>query len=1594
MSDEEILRLIAEAPSEQWADEQIELVRSRLAESPAIRQAMADRLRLDDLLAATFESGRVDPEKIVAAAGKIRPLHRRSSRRRWPWGVALVLSLAIAGAAWQSWPETAAPTVASSKRGDAPLAKPDRETSKPTAPNESPADENKPRPETETNPGDEQPPADPPPERPPTPPVAQGEPEKPSPAAPVAVWDKPEHLGGDPQPYPVVGFVDIADGRFTPRRDELRQWLVGLPGVQLDIQERDVEGRRCGAFAGLARLAAPWREDAVLRLALRDANKLKLYFWRGDRGVVLHYHEDRRFAWAAYAATRTAGETKPRSLALAATDDERGYRTSRDGQAAFDLFWRRGELVLARGGIELLAAPLDGPPSEVLLQGQACLLGLTMKRTSELPPPIAPPTAPPPAVVEIAPARLDWSATTPAGARFALLPSGGVELSSQQTNAAALAHAAAMPDVDATIVREIVCRIDGAAPGAGVFLADERGRQTEVLRFMHSRATGGVGVWIVAPGDGRIESYDNLDAGPAPLVGETCWLRMVCTAAGLRCWLGTDGAHWAGPWSIRAGVAPHRLGISLVPGAEPRQIRLGHLAWRELAGIASLAPKNLVAAALGSANAENHRAWRDRLGETRPADADSAVWRRAAAIAALCGGTSSEVVQAAHTLLVEALVELDLPFDVRLRALDDLALVGNAWDDPERARATMRTYTALAEASDEDLAEPYTAVAAAMIRSPLRSRDGVAVELEHLARREILHLVDSAKWDVLDRLCRTLRFRADRELRERWRRRSDGGGSIVDWAQMLARRHVAGVADEPRPAMHPAWRDPLVEQFDTDAFNVLAEFRAAVEGEAFRDAADTIATAGARLVEATDKLGVLPDAKDDGLYVSLRVAIERAMHEHPQLESAMQERFGPTALLRVRKAIAHANVALVEAATLQYHGTAAAAEAHLWLGNRALAVGEFARASAHFQAASESHDAAVSAEARQRLRLAAAFGGAKTGEPAAGLVRLGDSSIAADEFDRVLDRLVARAAASPVAVDSVESNASRVPVEPGEMQTVKRGDFRVAPIAPPRATEELLGPRVAIDWFARTAAMAAHKNLIVVNGRTAAVAFDCERGVRIWEATLRSPPRDAKQWPVASSQPLVVGNRVLLRWLAQDGPVLVCLDANTGRQLWQAALESRQAIVGDPLFAQDDVFAIAARPDALGQAWQISLVSFDDESGALLRSRPLVRLGESWRELGACRATIDRDRLYVAFGSVVVCCDLSGQVHWVRSLPHVPASVDGWCFVQAHDPPIVRGDRVFVAAPTVRKVVCLDTASGRLVWQHRDADIVQLAALAGDFLVVRNGDGLVGLRADDGRVAWRFMADQYCRVLAGPDVAKGILVATRPDGEARSRGIGEPTLVWLDPANGKPLGRWSNDAWKQRGGQFGPLAVSAAGRLWGLWGASSTNESREVVELFPPGVEPPMPPSDAPKVQPTASVIAELQKAADKTLPGWHVAGGGLDPAGTLVKHLESDDTVLAIADGGTPVGFTQQATIAPGSMGRLRIKAGYAANENWAIRVTASDRVLLEKTIGGQTEPGWERFELELAPLAGQAVKFEVSASSPDGKPRRTLWKRLQVTP
>ena len=146
--------------------------------------------------------------------------------------------------------------------------------------------------------------------------------------------------------------------------------------------------------------------------------------------------------------------------------------------------------------------------------------------------------------------------------------------------------------------------------------------------------------------------------------------------------------------------------------------------------------------------------------------------------------------------------------------------------------------------------------------------------------------------------------------------------ALVDWAEALVQRNRPADAATPTRPILAAWRHPLVEQFGKEGYNVLSEFEAALAGDAFKDACQIIGS-----VNAQQAAGLLPNAKDPALLVSLPGAVTLAMQDHPELRRAMQAEFGPLGQLRLRQAIAADDTAAVQALTTQFYGTTAATDA-------------------------------------------------------------------------------------------------------------------------------------------------------------------------------------------------------------------------------------------------------------------------------------------------------------------------------------------------------------------------------------------------------------------------------------------------------------------------------------------------------------------------------------------------------------------------------------------------------------------------------------------------------------------------------------------
>src|SRR5262245_11770316 len=397
MTDAELIAVLEQKTPEELSLEEIELLRRRLGESDELRQTLLGQLQMETYLTEALSRIDLSPEKIVARASQQQPSSAGSTLL-----IALLIGLPLLALATVVLMNTLG-------KVGGPVAMPPEpapEVSPPEAKSndaKSPTVSRLPAKGAEAT---EQ-----------TPAVADvGKNASPQPAAgpPPPPWQAALDGQGAPPPYTNVAFQTYAQSFDVPGKDDLAAWLERAAGVNLRLGRVDTQYGRCGTFEGLARLKCPWPADGVLRLQLENYNRLRLHFFHEQAGVTLIYYEDQSYRWAAYATTREAGKPTPKSWAITATDDDRCRRSEIRFGGPLELRYREGELILSRGDIVLLAAPLAGPPTDVYLEGRATVQGLSLVRASGLPSTLP---GPPVAVEIVRPGDIGWTATKPEIAR-------------------------------------------------------------------------------------------------------------------------------------------------------------------------------------------------------------------------------------------------------------------------------------------------------------------------------------------------------------------------------------------------------------------------------------------------------------------------------------------------------------------------------------------------------------------------------------------------------------------------------------------------------------------------------------------------------------------------------------------------------------------------------------------------------------------------------------------------------------------------------------------------------------------------------------------------------------------------------------------------------------------------------------------------------------------------------------------------------------------------------------------------------------------------------------------------------------------------
>lgn len=1590
-ADRELLLLVQTRTPEELTADEIARLRSALHQSTALQQALSDRLEIEQYLNAALGSHQLSAEQVFAAAVNVPPSPGRRLVSLLGVVVCLVLVGFLVSVLWlamrgphdqsdrgqavvasatgaQSAPPASGPAEAP-PAGPAPAAA----ASGPTA-LEQPAGGNgeKAGESTAAPPGN----------------ASKSEPSQPPAAAPANAsaaqtgqepWTATDVLAAQPAPTGAEALDDFSARTTAPEEAELRRWFTEVPRQRGTIGSIKAGNATAVLFEGLWRLRSPWAPRVALRMTVHERPKLAMHFFRGDRALTVRPYEH-QYAWVAYEGRRKPGSPIPELERLVAHDDELSVRANPVDPSTYDLSFDGRLFTLSRGNLPLMRAPFDGMPSEVYFDGKAVLRQLELVRAVELPD--SPP--PGPVVNDLRqPASSEWTFNPQENASLSKLPDGRVEL---QAAKSLKIPVAAMP-LAFDRVQEVILQLDEVSPGTGIFWGNPLGKPVGGVQFVQDKKTHNLVLQITKPPGATLEIHADPDHGPVSFCGAQVWVKILSGAATMRCWISADGEHWARacePW-MQVHESLGTIGLFCIQDKQPHGIKLRRIAVRELPGINSLVPAELRPKIPQLSGRPDLASWLEGVYASQPGNVETTAWRMACAARSLAADFDNPPRHQLLFKLLEDVLASERPWQQRLRVLNEAALLCPCFEDTWAGHRLLGQYAQFAgQLASEGKADALAEVARAQSLAPLWLRSPVGWS-EEAFRSPILQLTFAQRWPELYDFCSQVRFT---------RRNVVHQPGVLDWAEAYSARQVPQRAAAGSALLRGDWRHPLITELSKEGFNLLAELEAALDGKSYQEACQIVSTAGNQASS-----GLLPDSHDPDLLISLASAVDRAMQDHPALRTTMNEQYGPVGRLRIRQAIAEEDVAAVEAGALQFTGTEAAAEAHLWLGDRAQARGAFAQALAHYHEALRS----VAPSERGRVMAGAQLAAAMMGQPlpgeTVGAAEFGEVHLAPAEFTRLLGEMRSRHSSANLA-DPSTTRPAAVDMSPTAQLTPRvRGRFDGdVGNAPDKVPGDV--PQQHIDWVARQTSVVTAGQRLIISNRFQVSAFDSEHGNFAWRTGLGGEAAETHDWSLTPMRPLVTAKAIFVRRLPKAGPELAALDVANGKVLWTSAKTPNKFVLSDPLLVQEELFAVTAAWS--DQELQLSLTAFDAQSGNIVHEHPLVLLREGWwqDQLRSCQVAALADTVVVACGGSVLRADLMGNVRWLRRETWVPPRVDRGWISQEPSPPIESNGRLLVTQPGVYAVSAIASETGRLAWRQPVPGLRRLLGLDGSRVIVQTDAGFAALDVADGKVLWETSA---------PDALDGVLLAA--SGElisARRHALLEdknkascPLLVKIDTETGRETAAWLLDNLQHEQPRLGPLVV-VGDRLWTLFGRGEKDAYRDILELAvkPAAEQPaggafprtPLLPDSASDRRWLPQVDPELEDPAATVLPRWRLLGGNHQQQDVhRLNDWQGEQNVLELTPSGTPLRLVRRVRLPADKPAVLRLLV--ASDAKWRLHVDAAGKTLFDEAVQPvQGVKPWRTLDVDLAPVAGQTVWLVLRQSEEPGAKGRVRWKSANV--
>ncbi len=1579
MTDQDLIQLLHDKPASDFTPVEMAALRARWTQSPELRQALVEHLHLETQLAGAMSHVALDVDSILKQAAQRKRPSANDSSRGWRWVVGLSLLLAvIAGGVFWFGQRADRNQLAQHNTTEATTTNDNVTAISTNAVADALLPENVVRPGGDvsaeaavaTASGDKQP----------MPLTTSGEP-APVVEVPPVVEPWTAAMAREVAPWPAHSPKLTRDfkssGHDELSETEAKRWFSQVEG-QPFTWAQDVYGaqhKRVARFQGLARLRAPWTNETLLRLTPFEATDLTIYFWRGPRGVALRFYTRREpHQWAAFSIMRENSAPKPLRSGLLTTDNGSYIRA---GAATLEVRYQDGGITLARGGVPLLTAPMAALPDEVYIEGQFRLRGVSVHKSVPLP--SIPENAHPLVMGGGAVAELPWSLSAELPAGLISNADGSVTLTTDSPTKAGIASV----PIGQRGLYEVIARVESADPGTGLYFGDIDGRPLHRVGFFKDAASQQVTLGVLRPGEQRDTANFDPNGFAPPYHVPQQWIKIVAGVGTLQILVSGDGRSWGhlveNPARDLVGPVA-TIGLFGQPGAAPRSIRLSHLEVRELTGVTSIAERPLIAQSpqFTSDELKDIAEWTRRVLATHPAGVDLSRWFSACAVAALSQGPAKELGVPLLRRLVAVGIGSEASLEQRLRLLDDAALLSDLWDEAA-ARIHAGHYELLAEqmASTGEL-HPLATLRPAILRSPMWTVSKLRFAWERQNSRELLLTAYRGDWFDAWQSSQTALF-WNTGAHPDWKptERSEDLDRHAHWLRAVSIENVPQLDDGTAGAFPGGWRHPLAMQWNKEAYNVRSELQSALVGQTYEDACRIVMSIGDH-----DGPGMLPDMEDRQLFVSLPTAIAGAMQTHPDFAKLMTEKFGPLGQIRVRSAINAGDVRGVQAATLQFFGTEAAAEAHEWLGDRALAAGRFPAAEEHFLMGLKHASPRQRESLHARLQLATALNGQQPSSPIVTPtkpIELSGTAIPPAAFESLIRDLSARPSASSRFVVTTTSSAPP-PLVPAAFKLEARAQFDGQPGNNPGRAEFRFG-----DPFARQLSVVTDAQRMFVSNRFQVNAYALPGGQQQWAQGLGAEQGDSYALPFAPMKPLIAGDRLYVRRLTKAGAELACLQCDNGNVLWKQRPNSQ--VLTDPVFWNGSLFALTlAKVD--DDLIQVEATRFDFETGAATSSQPLFRMKDQGERSLVAQLTLAGRVAVCTIGGTTACFDGAGEVQWLRRHTWLPKMIDELSEDFRVFTPVLMGGRIVVSIPGVRAVSCLNLVTGRLIWERPISDLRGAVTVSDSRVLVDTTTGLTALSADDGTVAWSQPLDARLEALHAD--GKVVVVAHRAKLVGNKS---KPFLMWLDLNTGRELAQSQVDGVEREENQLGPL-VFAAGKWWTFAGQGWKDPKRELNELVAPS---PLVPGSfgGPALGAWQPDIVETQQAdLALILSGWFPATGFSANHKLIVGDARGESYVLSIKLVEThDVTLVGQFEIPAGRKASLRLRVGNQPDRRWQLGVRVENQLLLERTIEeAGSANGWHDVVVDLSQFAGRTIQIQLRHSAPKQHQTEVLWKRATV--